>query len=67
MLVYDVVYKPKETMLLKLAREKGAKTANGLGLLFYQGMLSLQHWAGQELPQEVKDKVRIVLEKGSEK
>ncbi len=67
MLVYDVVYKTKERMLLKLAREKGAKTANGLGLLFYQGMLSLQHWAGQELPQEVKDKVRIVLEKGSEK
>ncbi len=67
MLVYDVVYKPKETMLLKLAREKGAQTANGLGLLFYQGMLSLQHWAGQELPEEIKDKVRSVLEKGSEK
>jgi len=32
--------------------------------LFYQGMLSLQHWAGQELPQEVKDKVREVLEEG---
>ncbi len=67
MLVYDVVYKPKETLLLKLAREKGAKTANGLGLLFYQGMLSLQHWAGQEIPEEVKEKVREALEKGSEK
>ncbi len=67
MLVYDVVYKPAETMLLKFARQKGAKTANGLGLLFYQGLLSLQHWAGEELPQEVKDKVRISLEKGSEK
>jgi shikimate dehydrogenase len=65
MLVYDVVYKPRETLLLKLAREKGAKTANGLGMLFYQGMLSLQHWAGQELPEDVKDKVRDVLEKGS--
>lgn len=67
MLVYDVVYKPAETMLLKFARQKGAKTANGLGLLFYQGLLSLQHWAGEELPQEVKDKVRISLERGSEK
>ncbi len=65
MLVYDVVYKPRETLLLKLAREQGAQTANGLGMLFYQGMLSLQHWAGQELPEDVKDKVRDVLEKGS--
>jgi shikimate dehydrogenase len=64
MLVYDVVYEPKETLLLKLAKQQGAQTANGLGMLFYQGMLSLQHWAGQELPQEVKDKVREVLEKG---
>ncbi len=62
MLVYDVVYEPKETLLLKLAAAKGATTANGLGLLFYQGMLSLQHWAGQELPQNVKDNVRETLE-----
>lgn len=67
MLVYDVVYQPRETLLLKLAREKGAQTANGLGMLFYQGMLSLQHWAGQELPEDVKAKVRDVLEKGSPK
>ncbi|MCB9771159.1 MAG: shikimate dehydrogenase [Candidatus Omnitrophica bacterium] len=64
MLVYDVVYEPRETMLLKLAREKGAKTANGLGLLFYQGILSLQHWAGQELPSEIKNIIRDVLENG---
>ena len=66
MLVYDVVYEPRETMLLKLAREKGATTANGLGLLFYQGMLSLQHWAGQELPLEVKNIIRDVLENGAQ-
>lgn len=64
MLVYDVVYQPAETLLLKLAKQQGAKTANGLGMLFYQGMLSLQHWAGQEIPQEVKDAVRKALEKG---
>ncbi len=64
MLVYDVVYQPAETLLLKLAKQQGAKTANGLGMLFYQGMLSLQHWAGQEIPQEVKDQVRKALEKG---
>lgn len=63
MLVYDVVYDPPETKLLRLAKEQGAKTANGLGLLFYQGMLSFHHWAGQELPQETKDKIRQLLEK----
>lgn len=67
MLVYDVVYKPRETLLLKLARQNGAQTANGLGMLFYQGMLSLQHWAGQELPEDVKNHVREVLERGSSK
>lgn len=63
MLVYDVIYEPEETRLLKMAKDKGAKTANGLGLLFYQGVLSFQHWAGQEMPEEVKDKVRLTLQK----
>ncbi len=64
MLVYDVVYDPPETMLLRLAKEKGAQTANGLGLLFYQGMLSFHHWANEELAPEIKTKIRNLLEKG---
>lgn len=65
LLVYDVVYEPPETKLLKLAKEQGAKTSNGLGLLFYQGMLSFHHWAGQELPNDIKKKIRDLLEKGA--
>ena len=64
MLVYDVVYQPPETKLLGLAREQGAQTANGLGLLFYQGMLSFHRWSNQELSLEVKNKIRRLLEKG---
>jgi len=64
MLVYDVVYDPPQTKLLRLAQEKGAQTANGLGLLFYQGMLSFHHWANEELPSEIKIKIRHLLEKG---
>ena len=65
MLVYDVVYDPRETKLLRIAQEKGASVANGLGLLFYQGILSFQHWAGgQELDQKIKNKIRKVLETG---
>lgn len=62
--VYDVIYNPKQTKLLKLAKEKGAKTANGLGMLYYQGVLSLQHWANMELDEKVKTAMRKALEKG---
>ena len=42
--VYDAIYKPAETPLLKLAKEAGAKTANGLSMLIHQGVVSFQHW-----------------------
>ena len=35
--VYDMIYRPAETQLLKLARAAGCRTANGLGMLLYQG------------------------------
>jgi len=51
--VYDVVYNPAETKLLSLAKEAGAQTANGLGMLLNQGMLSFEIWTGQKAPKEV--------------
>ena len=42
--VYDAIYKPAETPLLKLAKEKGAKTANGISMLIHQGAFAFQHW-----------------------
>ncbi len=64
-LVYDLIYNPKETLLLKMAKAKGAQTANGLGMLFYQGVLSFQHWAGVQIQDKVKNKMREALEEGS--
>ncbi len=61
-LVYDLIYNPRETPLLKMAKATGAQTANGLGMLYYQGILSLQHWAGIQVQEEVKNKMRAVLE-----
>jgi shikimate dehydrogenase len=46
LLVYDLIYNPGETKLLALAKEKGAQTSNGLGMLLYQGALSFQIWTG---------------------
>lgn len=61
MLVYDVIYAPEETKLLKLARAKGAKTSNGLEMLFYQGILAFQHWANVQLDDTIKKKMRQSL------
>lgn len=53
LLVYDLIYNPEETKLLKLAKTKGAKTSNGLGMLLCQGMLSFKIWTNQDAPLEI--------------
>jgi shikimate dehydrogenase len=53
LLVYDLIYNPPETKLLNLAKKAGAKIANGLGMLLYQGMRSFEIWTGQSAPKEV--------------
>jgi shikimate dehydrogenase len=62
LLVYDLIYNPAETELLKMARRRGARTANGLGMLYYQGILAFQHWANVQLDDRVKHVMRQALE-----
>ena len=49
-LVYDMVYNPVETPLLKEAKRAGARTLGGLPMLIYQGAASFERWTGQEAP-----------------
>jgi len=63
MLVYDVIYSPRETKLLEQARLKKAQTANGLGMLFFQGVLAFWHWSDVELDESIKKIMRKSLEK----
>jgi len=49
-IVYDIVYRPRETVLLRDARRKGCVTVEGIGMLVYQGAASFQHWFGR-LPE----------------
>jgi len=65
MLVYDVIYSPLETKLLAQARLKKAWCANGLGMLFYQGVLAFWHWSGVELDEQTKKMMRKSLEDAS--
>lgn len=51
--VYDMIYRPAETPLLKAARAAGCRTANGLGMLLYQGAQALEIWTGQPAPVAV--------------
>jgi shikimate dehydrogenase len=50
--VYDMIYRPAETAFLKAAREVGCRTANGLGMLLYQGARALELWSGRAAPVE---------------
>jgi len=50
--VYDMVYRPAETPLLKAAKAAGCRVANGLGMLLYQGAKALEIWSGKSAPVE---------------
>ena len=45
--VYDMVYNPADTPLLKIARSGGARVTGGLLMLVYQGAASFRQWTGR--------------------
>lgn len=51
--VYDTVYRPAETRLLREARSRGLQTVGGLGMLVYQGALAWEHWFGAAGPVDL--------------
>ncbi len=42
--VFDVIYNPRETLLCRTAREKGAKTMNGMAMLVLQAVAAHEIW-----------------------
>ena len=53
MIVCDVIPNPPQTRFLALARERGARTLDGLGMLVYQGAIGFKLWTGQDAPVPV--------------
>ncbi len=45
--VADLVYVPLETQLLKAAKKRGLKTADGLGMLLHQAVRGFELWFGR--------------------
>ena len=58
--VADLVYVPLETPLLTAARERGLKTADGLGMLLYQAVRGFELWFGRR--PEVTSELRALIE-----
>ena len=59
LLVYDLIYNPKETKLLKAAKLKGCRISNGLGMLLNQGVIAFEIWTGQIAPKEIMRKALL--------
>jgi len=53
LMVYDLVYNPQETKLLKAAKAVGARSCSGLGMLVRQGALAFTIFTGEEAPIDV--------------
>ena len=48
----------------KVAKAKGAQTANGLSMLYFQGILAFKYWAGVDIEDKYKKIMRKALEDG---
>jgi shikimate dehydrogenase len=59
-IVYDVVYVPLETELLKAARARGHRTVDGLSMLLYQAVVGFSRWFG--VTPKVTAEQRAILE-----
>jgi shikimate dehydrogenase len=57
--VYDIVYVPLATELLKAARQRGLRVVDGLGMLLHQAVPGFQRWFGTK--PEVTDELRAIL------
>ncbi|KMQ51798.1 Shikimate 5-dehydrogenase [Chitinispirillum alkaliphilum] len=55
MTVFDCIYNPSETLLLKEARLKGCRVANGLKMLLFQALASFKLWTGKTVPEDMYD------------
>lgn len=53
LIVSDIIYNPKETALLRMARGKGCPCFNGAHMLLYQGAEAFRLWTGADMPVDM--------------
>ena len=52
LIVSDIIYNPRETKLLTMAKNQGNPFFNGSYMLLYQGAEAFRLWTGKEMPVE---------------
>lgn len=58
--VFDLIYQPPLTPLVRGARDRGARAINGLSMLLFQGLAAFEIWTGQPAPEAA---MRTALER----
>jgi len=52
-IIYDLVYNPRETKLVRDARSQGLQATTGLGMLVEQAALAFELWTGYNPPRDI--------------
>lgn len=55
LMVYDIIYNPLETELIRAAKRAGARTLSGVKMLVHQGAVAFEMWTGVEPPLEIME------------
>ena len=61
LIVFDIVYNPIKTRLLKEAEAAGAETIGGLDMLVWQGALAFEKWTGRKAPVKLMKEEAVKL------
>lgn len=48
--VFDIIYAPAETKLMRIAKEAGCKVSNGIPMMLWQGALAYKNFTGEDMP-----------------
>ncbi len=66
-LVFDLIYRPRETSLLRLAARRGIETVSGLDMFVAQGTAQWEIWMGERAPvAAMRDAVEAALKREEE-
>ncbi len=63
--LYDTVYRPLQTQLMRDAAQAGARVIGGIGMLVYQGAAAFEAWTGKPAPIAVMRQVAEAALSGS--
>ena len=62
-IVFDIVYVPFETKLLREAKKKGAKIIHGIEMLLHQGTAQFEIYTGHKAPEDIMRRVLLQIKK----